>query len=80
MHAATFAPHLLNHLRAIEMFAFKCDLSNIYAASVHCTHSVAPALRHTHGTALMQQIPEDVMRKKPKDPRDRVMMRVSIEI
>ena len=49
--------------------------------SSHCTHSVAHALRHTDAAVLIQQHPEDVMRK-PEDPRDGVTqaVRFSIEI
>ena len=74
----------VNQLRAIAMFAFT-QLLSIWAAfmlplSSHCTHSVAPALRHTYATAILPQHLEDVMRKKPKDLRDGVTMRVSMEI
>ena len=63
MHSATFAPNLLSDLRAIAMFAFM-QLPSIWAAfmlplSSCCTHSVAPALRDTYGTALMPHHPED---------------------
>ena len=70
----------------VSILAFT-QLHSIWAAlmlplSSHCTHSVSPraSLCHTHAAALMQQQQEDIMLKKPKDPRDGVTVRVSIEI
>ena len=49
----------------VHIHAVAFDLSSIYATlSSHCTHSVAPALRHAHAAAALPQHPEDVMRKK----------------
>ena len=88
MHAATFAPNLLNDLRAIAVFAFT-QLPSIWAAfmlalSSCCTYSVAPALRDTYGTALMQQHPEDDMQKEAKGPtrwsHSDLSAKVSIEV
>ena len=83
MHTTKLAPHLLNQLCAILMFAFR-QLRLMWAAfmlplSSQCTHSVASALRHTQAAAIMQQHLEDVMRKKQKNPRDGVMVRVRFE-
>ena len=48
--------------------------------SSYSTHSVAPALRHTHAAGIMPQHLEDVVQKKQEDPQAGVKVRVSIEV
>ena len=63
-----------------RIHAVAFDLSSIRTASLSCcTHTVAPALRHTHGVALMPQHPEGG-RSKRTHRSTRWTVRVSIEI
>ena len=87
MHATEFGQHLINHLPldcnvCIHSVAF--DLSSIHATSFKPLHPLSrirtSSYSRRHGAALMPQHPEDVIRKKPKDPRDGITVRVRIEI
>ena len=72
-----------NSLRTYIFARFQCSHSRSYMRSEQHScrlfqtnapthwHSVAPALRHTHAAALMQQHSEDVVRKKEHMCRSR---------
>ena len=83
MHTIKFTQHLVNHLRAVAMFAVTLafDLRSIHDASFKPLHLISSTgtlsyLRHCSPEAHL----EDVMQKKKQDPLDGVTVGVSIEI
>ena len=68
----------------VRIHAVAFDLSRIRAASFKPLHSLSRTRTSLYSRrcidAAAAQHPEDVMRKKPKDPREGVTVRMYIEI
>ena len=68
----------------VRIHAVAFDLSSIHATFFKPLHSLSRTSTLSYlrrcGAALMPQHTEDIMRKKQKDPRIRVTVKVSIEI